>query len=417
MSIPNIDQESKTITTEQNETKQPFTCYIEERHSEYVPYARHQPPSPPERLMFRQTMHTSLPRNNLKFGILPERPLGFGSTSYNDSTQRHRNHNSTRTLNNGISSHASSSSNLTESNEYVLLLGGIAVANISTTGSGEGLVQGLNIPAQSHPFCRCTIIPGIAIPAQQIILQTVFQSRHWFKLLRSFVRMGFLLAPKQCQPRVLSAVTLWDMMDFPLPKHSSHQRLTDIAPQMFRRAEGETTKTPEPWPIQYPLSGGNNLCIHSMPQRRQRCYITSFRFAKVTGHLLNSKFMSLDQNRSIQLLYEGRPLQRCRGCLLDQKEGSYKTLGNDCATESKFQHQHISIVEFINTDLDKLRDHLVQQSPIINAFHHTKDQRFSKVVSHLREIGIRLHDSLPKYIDKKCEEYEKELKDFRSTRK
>ena len=72
----------------------------------------------------------------------------------------------------------------------------------------------------------------------------------------------------------------------------------------------------------------------------------------------------------------------------------------DCATESKFQHQHISIVEFINTDLDKLRDHLVQQSPIINAFHHTKDQRFSKVVSHLREIGIRLHDSLPKYIDK-----------------
>ena len=382
-----------------------FKCIIEEPECHYVPFSRTASESPPERLVIHCGMSSSLPQK-LKLGIRPERPSGFvmSPTTWHDAARRSCNHQRT------WRGHASSTSRTTsstsavavESNEFVLMLGGIACANISTTGSGEGLIRGLNSPSKPHAFCRCTIL---AIPAEATILRIVQIASNWFELLRSLIRMGFLLLPKHMErPVIHSAWTMWDMFD--LQKCGRSLKL--VAPNMWRKAEGDGSKLPEPWPITYPLCGGKHLPVMSLRQRRQRCFVHSFRFTKVTGHEPRSKFMTLEQNRSIVLLFENRPISRCLGNVMDQKNGLYKTIGNDCASEALFQHPCVSMVEWTNTSMAKVRDHGNKyRSPVMLSFANKKSATVSSFLSHLRYIGVKLRASLPKYTENLRQEKEK----------
>ena len=422
--------EEDEVDNSNNETPRKFSCFIEEPEGKFVPYARHQPPPPPERLTFLCGMKGSMP-HTLKRQLRPERPNVFAmsTTTWKSPNQARRFATSTRsralsgasvvsyatdtntnadtnatnaatnastTNNNAIASHESETS---ESNEYVLLLGGISVASISTTGCGEGLVHALDQPQRSHPFCRCTIL---AVSGQRAILRAVFAAKSWFALLRSLCRMGFLLSPKRDEsvpPKVLTSWSMWDRWD--LQGRNYCQELKRIAPIMWLKAEKGMTSIPPSWEIQYPLAGGRTVPMHSSPRRRQRCYVHTFLFSKVTGHVPGTRFISLDQDRSIVLLYEGRPMQRCLGCLLDQKDGQYKTLGNDCGIEAVFQHKSVSMVEFSNIPMSKIRDHdqTIQRSSTFVAFAKKKKASVEGFLTHMRAIGVKLQVCLPNYTD------------------
>ena len=370
---------------------------------------------------------SSLP-HTLKLGTRPERPSGILSPiRWRDPKSREykiHTHHTTTTKSNSTRHNAT--------NAFVVYLGGIAVAHISTTGSGQGLVRDFNSNNKAHPFCRCTIL---AIPGQSTLLRTVFAAATFPQLLRSLMRIGFLLKQPQQQPqqrpaaagtvveststsassKILSTFSMWDRFDM----SKCSQSLEQMCPRMYSRAEADDGTTALPnWEIKMPLAGGKNTPIHATTQRRhQTCYVTSFRFSKVTGHqgdfnavkkqadVTLSKFVSLHHSRSIVLLYEGRAMQRKIGCLFHQKNGCYKTLGTNATTvDSLFVSQNVAMVEFTNTALSFIKSHKKYWSPVFSLFVRNKNASFSQFLSGLRRIGVVLKvEQLPTFIDAKYE--------------
>ena len=419
------NQRSKT--THIGETPRKFKTRVLDSRVEHLPYLHNQQLKPdqltiihPEQLVIDHSNTCSSIPITLRKGTRPSIPRGLlsgcrwlNNRQFNRKfAEKHHKPNAT--------SHSTTENFDSETNEFVVFLGGIAVANISTNGK-KGLVRNLNNTIRSHPFCRCTIL---ALPAQQAILRTVFAAKSFKILIRSLIRVGFTLKPMHSSDdtknkTIMTTATMWDTYSINLhrcqsqsgqAKQPTPKSLEELAPKMYQRAEEDDGEQWLPsWKLATPLVGGKHLPIHSTTQRRrQTCYVTAFRFGKVTGHNATDPFLSLDKSRSVVLFYEGRAMKRCLGSMFEQKNGVYKNLGtnlNNSSMETLFQHDHVSMVEFNNTvPMAKLRDNVALWSEIFAMFVHKKKVRFSSMCQHFRSIGVEVMDDLiPTFVDKKNE--------------
>jgi hypothetical protein len=396
---------TQQATTIHGEIPKKFQAIIHTPIHYTLPYVHNQPEPPAEILIFQHnTTCTSIPKT-LKLTVRPTRPKGVLAARTWNRTNRHFT-NSKRVDSTFVLSSKNMESRESETNGFVVSLGSVAQATITTTGSGEGLVRDLDGTNLSHPFCRCTILLG-GVLAQQTILRTVFAAKSFNVLLRSLIRIGFHLKPLNLNDitnnsqKVCNTYSLYDKYDI---NHCNLKALENLAPKMYEKAEADQNRRSN-WNISIPLAGGRHLPIHSTTKRRtQTCYVTSFCFSKVTGHMNDSKFLTLEESRSVVLLYENRPMIRYLGCLFDEKEGFYKTLGKSMNTskETRFQHKYISLVEYNNRSMSKILHYHKYWSPIFSLFVNKKNETIDVILQNLRKIGIQVKNAgLPLFNDLK----------------
>ena len=280
------------------------------------------------------------------------------------------------------------------------------MANVSTTGTGSGLIIGGDgTQPYPHPFCRLEILSSIK---SDEVLYAVQSAPTWMALIRTLTRSGFLLTSPplvtqsaSTSARVQNCYTLWDYWNFS-PVDGAMAQLASLAPVTFRKALEATNIV---WNVQEELCletlslawGQASMGFHSRWReghgglgKHQSVYVDGFSFGKKAS-ALRSRFVSLETGRTIVPTFEGRPLPRCLGFLMPARaygHGRYRSLGDPTPdSEPVFQHENVSFTEFVMTSMLALRDKWSTQSEITRLYMD-KGKKGMKVAEFLHALEM-----------------------------